>query len=66
MPLFLVALLQRPNKKEAEEGKLETLVMPPTPVIARDDKAAALKAVLDNKDKVTGDLSNVDVLVRPF
>lgn len=66
MPLYLVALLQRPNKKESEEGKLETLVMAPTPVIARDDKAAALKAVLDNKEKVVGDLSNVDVLVRPF
>jgi hypothetical protein len=35
-------------------------------VIAHDDKAAALKAVLDNKDKITTDLANVTVLVRPF
>lgn len=64
--LFLVALIQKPTKAEEENGKQESLVMPPTPVIARDDKSAAVKAVAENKDKITTDLSNVEVLVRPF
>ncbi len=64
--LYLVALVQKPTKKEEEDGKVETLILPPTPVIARDDKSAAVKAVAESKDKITTDLSNVEVLVRPF
>ena len=56
--LYLVALIQKPTKKEEENGKAETLIMPPTPVIARDDKSAAVKAVAEMKDKITTDLSN--------
>lgn len=64
--LYLVALLQKPTKKQEEEGSVETLVLEPTAVIARDDKAAAIQAVAANKEKITGDLSQVEVLVRPF
>lgn len=64
--LYLVALIQKPTKKEEEDGKQESLIMPPTPVIARDDKAAAIKAVQENASKISADLSNVEVLVRPF
>jgi len=64
--LYEVALIQKPTKNEAEDGKQEELILPPTPVIACDDKAAGVKAVLDNKDKITVDLSRVTVLVRPF
>lgn len=64
--LYLVALIQKPTKKEEEEGKQESLILAPTPVIARDDKAAAIKAVSENSSKINGDLSNVEVLVRPF
>ena len=64
--LFLVALIQQPTAKEKEDGKQEVLLLAPTPVIARDDKAAAVKAVRDNADKITTDLANVEVMVRPF
>lgn len=64
--LFLVALVQKPTKKEEEDGKQETLILAPTAVIARDDKSAAVQAVAQNKDKISGDLSNVEVIVRPF
>lgn len=66
MPLFEVALIQQPTKKEAEEGQGETLIMPPTPVIAKEPQSAAVIAVAQNKDKITGELSRVEVLVRPF
>lgn len=64
--LYEVALVQTPTKKEAEEGKSETLILAPTAVIAADDKAAAVQAVAANKDKVPSDLTRVKVLVRPF
>lgn len=64
--LFEVALIQKPTKKEAEDGKSETLILPPTAVIANDDKSAAVQAVAQNKDKISDDLSRVEVLVRPF
>lgn len=64
--LYLVALIQKPTKKEQEDGKQETLILPPTPVIANDDKQAAVKAVAQSKDKIAESLDNVEVLVRPF
>lgn len=64
--LYEVALIEKPTKKEIEEGKVEKLILPPTPVIASDDKSAGVQAVMQNKEKLTGDLSRVEVLVRPF
>lgn len=64
--LFEVALIEKPTKKEMEEGKTERLILPPTAVIANDDKSAGVQAVMQNKDKIEGDLSRVEVLVRPF
>lgn len=64
--LYLVALVQKPTKKEEEDGKQEVLILAPTPVIARDDKSAAVQAVASSKEKITSDLANVEVLVRPF
>lgn len=66
MPLFEVALIKRPTKKEEEDGKFEELILPPSPVIARDTQAAAVQAVASNADKVGKDLAQVQVLVRPF
>jgi len=64
--LYEVALIQKPTENELKEGKVETLILPPTAVLAQDDRSAAVKAVSDNKDKITADLSRVTVLVRPF
>lgn len=64
--LYEVALIEKPTKKEQEDGKTEKLILPPTPVIASDHKSAGVQAVMQNKDKLTCDLSMVEVLVRPF
>lgn len=64
--LYLVAIIQRPTKKQEEDGQQEQLILAPVPVIARDDKAAAIKAVTEQRNNITADLSNVDVIVRPF
>lgn len=64
--LYEVALIEKPTQKEQENGQVEKLILPPTAVIAKDDKSAGVQAVMLNKDKITGDLSRVEVLVRPF
>jgi hypothetical protein len=66
MPLFEVAILERPTKKEVEEtGAVEKLVFGPKAVVANDPQSAAISAVLDG-EKVTVDRSRMEVLVRPF
>lgn len=68
MPLFEVAILEVPTKKEAEEGSaLERLAFGPAHVVAKDAQSAAIKAVLDNAEKAGKiDQSRMQVLVRPF
>jgi len=68
MPLFEVAIIETPTKKEAEEGKTERLVFGPKAVIANDPQSAGIAAVLDgnNGEKIEVDRSRMKVLVRPF
>lgn len=66
MPLFEVAILETPTKKEAEEGGVEKLVFGPTAVIARDTQSAGIAAVLDGAKDIEVDRSRMQVLVRPF
>lgn len=68
MPLFEVAILEVPSKKEVEEGNAtEKLVFGPEFVVAKDTQSAALKAVLDNNDKAAKvNRDRMQVLVRPF
>lgn len=68
MPLFEVAILETPTKKEAEDGKGERLVFGPSAVVASDAQAAAISAVMDAKDKPFDaiDRQRMQVLVRPF
>ena len=64
MPLFEVAILETPTKKQSEEGKVERLVFGPKAVIARDAQGAGIAAVLD--EKIVVERSRMLVLVRPF
>lgn len=68
MPLFEVALLKRPTKKEIEEGTgQEELIFGPKAVVAKDAQGAAIAAVMQNKDELEDvDMARTDVLVRPF
>ena len=62
--LFEVAILEVPTKKEAEDGKGETLILPPKAVIANDSQSAGINAVLGEDIKC--DRNRMRVLVRPF
>lgn len=63
--LFEVAIIERPTKKEAEDGAVEKLVFGPTAVIARDSQGAVLAAIM-GPDKPVVEMARAEVLVRPF
>ncbi len=66
MPLFEVAIIKKPTKKEIDEGTgTEGLVLAPTAVVARDANGAVIAAVT-RKDLVDFDPNRCEVIVRPF
>lgn len=67
MPLFEVAIIQQPTKKEQEEGTgAEKLILKPTHVMARDAQMAAIIAMRDGAVPQDMDLSRAEVIVRNF
>ena len=67
MPLFEVAIIQKPTKKEVEEGTgTEKLLFGPKPVVARDNQSAAIAAVTGTDAPQGLDMNRSEVLVRPF
>jgi hypothetical protein len=67
MPLFEVAIVKQPTKKEQEEGTgVEELLFGPQAVLARDAQTAAIAAVTGPKAPTGLDMTRAQVLVRPF
>lgn len=67
MPLFEVAIIQKPTRKEIEEGTgVEKLLFGPTPVLSRDGQTAAIAAVTGQDAPIGLDMNRAEVLVRPF
>ena len=66
MPLFEVAIIEKPTKKEAEEGGVEKLVFGPKAVIANDPGSAGIAAVMGEGGTPEFNLDKSEVLVRPF
>lgn len=67
MPLFEVAIVQQPTKKETEEGTgVEKLLFGPKAVLARDGQTAAIAAVTGADAPQNIDMTRAQVLVRPF
>ena len=66
--LYTVAILQKPTPAEAKKGEQEKLLVAPFHLIAPDDQAAGLAAILDHGDKIPADAARdrLEVLVRPF
>jgi hypothetical protein len=66
MPLFEVAIIKTPTKKEVEDGTgNEELILAPTPVVARDANMAAIAVVTKNPPEGF-DPNRCTVLIRPF
>lgn len=67
MPLFEVAILERPTANEVKSGKVEKLVFGPKPVVAKDPQSAGIAAIMkDQSEKPDINFDRCEVLVRPF
>lgn len=67
MPLFEVAIIRKPTKKEIDEGTgQEGLVLAPTAVVARDANSAVIAAVTKDGGVPGFDANKCEVIVRPF
>jgi hypothetical protein len=66
MPLFEVAIIEKPTRKEIENGAVEKLVFGPEAVIAVTEQAAAITAVMDSVETKNIDRNKMEVLIRPF
>ena len=66
MPVFEVVIVQKPTKKELEDGGIEKLLYGPKAVMAKDAQAAAIGAVMGGDMPKDADLTRIDVLIRPF
>lgn len=65
--LYEVAIIVQPTKQEAEAGGVEKLIMPPTAVIAKDERSAGVIAVSQATEQLPAELlARAEVLVRPF
>lgn len=64
MPLFEVAVISKPSKNDSDAGKSDAVILKPTPIVARDQQAAILKATKLLDESV--DLDKCEVLARPF
>lgn len=67
MPLFEIAIIQKPTKKEIEEGTgEEKLLFGPKSVLARDPQAAGIIAVTGADAPKDLNMNRAEVLIRPF
>ena len=65
--IYWVAIEELPTKKETEEqNALPRLVHGPVAIEARDDKDAAIKVAIGNKELEGIDKNRLQVVVRPF
>ena len=65
--LYWVAAVSEPTKKQKEEeGKGEELLMQPKVIVAKDEKTAAIKVVMEATELKGKDLDKVQVIVSPF
>jgi hypothetical protein len=67
MPLFEVAIIKKPTRKEVEEGTgSEELLFGPKAVLASNGQTAAIAAVTGKDAPHDLDVNRAEVLVRPF
>jgi hypothetical protein len=67
MPVYEVIIIEKPTDSEMDDGVLETIVLEPVLLVAKDEKSASMKVLLDNKELLSQkDAGRLEVMVRPF
>ncbi len=66
MPLFDIAVISAPSKKEIEDGVTEKLLFGPKSICAATEQAAVF-GIVQGEPSLNGiDFSKIKVLIRPF
>lgn len=67
MPLFEVAIIEKPSLKEIEDdSSLEKLIFGPVAIIARNPESAGTAAIAEHGIPDGIRKERIEVLVRPF
>lgn len=65
--LFEYAVLWHPTEKQIkDEGKKTVLIAGPKSILARDEKAAGMAAVMDITTDYRDQLDQIEIAIRPF
>lgn len=66
MPLFEIAITQKPTKKEAEDGNTEKLMFGPKAVVAKDQQSAVIDLAMSGELPKEIDRARMEIYCRPF
>jgi hypothetical protein len=66
MPLFEIAITQKPTKKEAEDGGTETLMYGPKAIVAKDQQSAVIDLAMSGELPKEIDRKRMEIHCRPF
>ena len=66
MPLYEIAITQKPSKKEAEDGQLEKLMFGPKTVVSKDQQSAVIDLAMSGELPKEIDRSRMEIHCRPF
>jgi len=66
MPLFEIAITQKPTKKEAEDGGGEKLMFGPKAIVAADKEAAVIDLAMSGEIPPEIDRKRMEIHCRPF
>ena len=64
--IFEYAVIYKPKKSEKKDGKTTELVIPPTVILAANEKEANFLAARAVPEKYATKLDQLEVAVRPF
>ena len=65
--LFYVVAVENPTKKDIEENDaISKVIMGPKLIMARDDRDAALKVLLNDNEVKQAEQDRLELVIRPF
>ena len=64
--LFQYAVIWHPTDKQAKDGEKSKLIIPPTNVLGKNEKATVMKITMDIPKEYEDQLDQIDILIRPF
>lgn len=65
--MFLVSAVLNPVKKDINESNaISEIILQPKPIMARDERDAGIRVVMDTEELKKHDRGRIEVIVRPF